>query len=260
MDKKELGKVEIDHLNGLGTISFMHPAGNSLPRRLLNALVQGIENLGNDPSIKAILLKSEGDRAFCGGASFDEFVAIENEAQGESFFMGFAQVINAMRLCPKFIIVRLQGKAVGGGVGIAAAADYCMATKHASIKLSELTIGIGPFVIGPAVERKMGTSAFTQLSINAGEWQTATWAKSKGLFNEVFETTEQLDAYIQHFAGQLLSYNPIAMQQLKEMLWEGTADWEALLQQRAKISGQLVLSDFTKRAMEKFKQKAAKKD
>lgn len=256
MDKKTLGKVEITQSNGLGTISFMHPAGNSLPRRLLNELVQSITKFGQDDTIKAILLKSEGDRAFCGGASFDEFMAIENEEQGQSFFMGFAQVIDAMRTCPKFIIVRLQGKAVGGGVGIAAAADYCMASKYASIKLSELTIGIGPFVIGPAVERKIGTSAFGHLAINANEWQTAEWAKAKGLFNEVFETTKQLDEYLIHFISQLQNYNPAAMTAIKQMLWQGTDNWDELLRQRAIISGKLVTSSYTKAAIERFKQKS----
>jgi len=241
---------------GIATITFEHPSHNSLPGRLLSDLAQTITKAGQDDAIKVIILRSGGERTFCAGASFDELIAIQDFDTGKRFFMGFANVINAMRKCPKFIIGRVQGKAVGGGVGLCAAMDYCVATQWASIKLSELAIGIGPFVVGPAVERKIGTSAMTQLAINATEWKTADWAQQKGLFTEVFETAEQLDAYVDHLAVKLAASNPEAMMRLKQVFWEDAADWDELLEERAATSGQLVLSDFTVNAIEKFKQKA----
>lgn len=256
MDKTQLGyvnsftKAEITH------IEFFHPAHNSLPGQLLTKLTEAIQKAGKDPNSKVIVLKSAGERTFCAGASFDELESIEDFDTGKKFFLGFANVINAMRKCPKFIIGRIHGKAVGGGVGLAAATDYCMATKYATIKLSELAVGIGPFVVGPAVERKLGTAAFSQLSINATEWQTAEWAKTHGLYQEVFESTSQLDAYILHLAEKLTQSNPEAMRMLKNAFWQGTDHWDSLLDERAAMSGRLVLSDFTKNAIEAFKQKA----
>jgi len=256
-DKTKLGSVAMDtDEQGIATITFEHPSHNSLPGRLLSDLAQTITKAGQDDAIKVIILRSGGERTFCAGASFDELIAIQDFDTGKRFFMGFANVINAMRKCPKFIIGRVQGKAVGGGVGLCAAMDYCLATQWASIKLSELAIGIGPFVVGPAVERKIGTSAMTQLAINATEWKTADWAQQKGLFTEVFETAEQLDAYVGHLAVKLAASNPEAMMRLKQVFWEDAADWDELLEERAATSGQLVLSDFTVNAIEKFKQKA----
>ncbi len=256
MNKENLGSVEVKKDTGVAKITFSHPAGNSLPGKLLAALVEAFQAVGRDEEVNLVILQSGGERAFCGGASFEELVAVSNLEEGKAFFMGFANVINAMRKCPKLIVGRIQGKAVGGGVGLAAATDYCMATKYASVKLSELAIGIGPFVIGPAVQRKIGLAAMSQLAINATEWKTAEWAQSKGLFNEVFATTEQLDAYIAHFSQQLAGFNPAAMQQLKTVFWEGTDHWDNLLAERAAISGELVLSEFTRNAIEKFKAKA----
>lgn len=249
MDNTQLGHVNTTINGGIATISFFHLAHNSLPANLLSALVEQINAAGNDPSVKVIVLKSEGDRTFCAGASFDELKAVQDAEGGKQFFSGFANVINAMRKCPKFIIGRIHGKAVGGGVGLAAAADYCLATVNATIKLSELAIGIGPFVIGPAVERKMGLSAFSQMAINATEWCTAEWGKEKGLFTEVFESTERLDAYIAYLAEKLVNSSPEAMRQLKAVLWQGTEHWDDLLAERAAISGELVLSDFAKKAI-----------
>lgn len=252
-DKRQLGSVDSKIENGVATIIFFHPSHNALPGRLLAKLTEAIKSAGADESVKVIVLQSGGDRTFCAGASFDELAAIKDFEAGKTFFLGFANVINAMRTCPKFIIGRIQGKAVGGGVGLAAATDYCMATKYASIKLSELAIGIGPFVVGPAVERKIGKSAMTHLAINATEWRTAEWAKDKGLFNEVFATTEQLDAYIAHLSEKLVHSNPQAMRLLKQVFWEGTDHWDKLLDQRAAMSGELVLSDFTRDAIQRFK-------
>ncbi|MCB0567580.1 MAG: enoyl-CoA hydratase/isomerase family protein [Phaeodactylibacter sp.] len=255
-DKTKLGSVDTVVKGGIATISFEHPAHNSLPGHLLGLLAGAITEAGQADSVKVIILQSAGERTFCAGASFDELIAIRDLETGKRFFMGFANVINAMRECPKFIIGRIQGKAVGGGVGLCSAADYCIATKWASVKLSELAIGIGPFVVGPAVARKMGASAMTHLAINATEWQTAQWAKEKGLFNEVFDTAAQMDAYIAHLAEKLAESNPEAMRLLKQVSWEGTENWRSLLEERAAISGRLVLSDFTVKAIQKFKQKA----
>ncbi len=236
------GTVITDSSNGLATITFFHPSHNSMPGYLLAELTNQIKEAGKSDVVKLIVLKSAGDRTFCAGASFDELMTITNETDGKNFFLGFANVINAIRTCPKMVIGRIHGKAIGGGVGIAAAVDYCMATQYATIKLSELALGIGPFVVGPAIERKIGTSAFSQLSINATEWQTAYWAKEKGLYHEVFETTEQLDAYIGHFSEILLSSSPAALTELKKILWQGTDHWDQLLDDRASISGRLVIS------------------
>jgi methylglutaconyl-CoA hydratase len=248
----EKGYIKSYTLNQITTIEFYHPKHNSMPGYLLTELQEAIQMAGNDPKTSLIILRSAGDRTFCAGASFDELVAIQNEVEGKSFFMGFANVINAMRKCPKIIIGRIQGKAIGGGVGLASATDYCMASKFASIKLSELAVGIGPFVIGPSVQRKIGISDFSHLAINATEWQTAQWAKEKSLFQEVFETTAQLDEYITHFSEKLVGMNPMALQKLKKVFWEGTENWDQLLEQRAEISGNLVLSRHAKNAIHSF--------
>jgi methylglutaconyl-CoA hydratase len=249
------GTVETQIEHSVATITFAHPSSNALPGKQLKALCEAIEAAGQDPKVKVLVIKSGGERAFCAGASFDELLAIEDLEGGKAFFRGFARVINAMRTCPKFIIVRLQGKAVGGGVGLAAAADYCIATQYASVKLSELAIGIGPFVIGPAVERKIGKAAFTQLAIAATDWQTAAWAKDKGLYQDVFPTAERMDAYVDYLAKQLATYSTEAMAKMKTVFWEGTDHWDQLLEERARISGQLVLSDFTAAAIAAFKNK-----
>jgi methylglutaconyl-CoA hydratase len=246
--------VKLDVENGIGTIEFFHHQSNSLPGSILNKLTSIITKAGKDKNIKVIILKSSGERAFCAGASFDELVAIDTPENGKKFFSGFANVINAARKCPKFIIGRVQGKAVGGGVGMASATDYCFATKFASVKLSELAIGIGPFVVGPAVERKIGTSAFSAMTINAGKWFDAAWAREKGLYTEVFDSVEQMDVGIDKLASTLSKSNPEAMQGLKKIMWEGTEHWDTLLMERAESSGKLVLSDFTKDAIAKFKQ------
>lgn len=239
----------------IANITFFHPAHNSLPGNLLSELAEKIIDAGKNDKVKLILIKSEGEKTFCAGASFDELSSITDLETGKKFFSGFANVILAMRSCPKIIIGRIHGKAIGGGVGLASAMDYPMATKYASIRLSELAVGIGPFVIGPAVERKLGSSAFQMMSLSPDEWQSAEWAKGKGLFNEVFESSTQLDEYIKHFSQKLLEYNPEALSRLKKIFWEGTDHWPELLSKRAAISGELVLSDYCKQAIAKFKSK-----
>jgi len=249
------GFVRSEINNGIGIITFFHPQSNSMPGTQLRNLAAEIEKLGKDDNAKVIVLKSEGDKAFCAGASFDELISIKDIDTGLKFFSGFAMVINAMRKAPKFIIARVQGKAVGGGVGIASSADYTFAVDSASIKLSELAVGIGPFVVGPAVERKVGTSAFCQLTINATEWQSAQWAKEKGLYPELFSTIEDMDKGIDILASKLATSNPEAMSMLKKVMWQGTENWDTLLFERAGMSGKLVLSEFTINAINKFKGK-----
>jgi len=251
----EQGGVNVSIENNIASIEFHHPLSNSLPGKVLQKLANTITEVGNNDEITVIILRSAGERAFCAGASFDELISIDNLETGKIFFSGFANVINAARKCPKLIIGRVQGKAVGGGVGIASAVDYCFATKFASVKLSELAIGIGPFVVGPALERKIGTSAMSQLAIDATKWQTAQWAKEKGLYAEIFDTTEEMDEAIAELANTLANSNPEALQMLKKVFWEGTEHWDELLQKRAAISGKLVLSEFTRNAINKFKKK-----
>jgi methylglutaconyl-CoA hydratase len=250
---EEKGTVDVSINNEIGTITFGHPQSNSLPGALLQLLAKTISDLSNDAGVKVIILQSIGEKTFCAGASFDELVAIEDLESGKKFFSGFANVINACRKSSKLIIGRVQGKAVGGGVGIASAVDYCFATTNAAVKLSELAVGIGPFVVGPAVQRKIGLSAMSELAINASAWRSADWAKNKGLYNEIYETASEMDSAIQSLAIQLSLSNPAAMQALKQIFWEGTEDWDALLISRAGISGKLVLSDFTREAISTFK-------
>jgi methylglutaconyl-CoA hydratase len=237
----------------IATIEFFHPEQNSLPGNVLTQLAQTITETGNNDDVKVIILKSGGDRTFCAGASFKELISINDAETGKVFFSGFANVINAMRKCPKFIVGRIQGKTVGGGVGIAAATDYCFATKFAAIKLSELNVGIGPFVVSPAIERKMGVSAMSQIAIDANTFYEAEWAKNKGLFADVLESIEEMDLKVEAFAKHLCTYNPEAMFEMKKIFWKGTDDWDNLLAERAAISGRLVLSEFTKKTLEKFK-------
>jgi len=247
------GFVKTTHPNpAIAEITFSHPQHNSMPGYLLAELIKAIETCGSDPNTEVIILKSGGDRTFCAGASFEELMAIDNPESGKKFFLGFAGVINACRKCPKIIIGRVQGKSVGGGVGIASAVDYCLATKFAAIKLSELNIGIGPFVIGPAVTRRIGMAAFTQLSLNANEFQTAEWALEKGMYAEVHESAETLDEAVIKLAQYLITTNPEARRQLKKVFWEGTDHWDELLAERAAMSGQLVLSDHTKATLKRY--------
>jgi methylglutaconyl-CoA hydratase len=243
-----------DHL-GITSIEFFHPQSNSLPGHILNALTQEIHHAGLNPDTKVIILRSAGQNAFCAGASFDELIAIKNEVEGLAFFSGFAHVINALRKCPKLIIGRIQGKCVGGGVGLAASVDYAIATERAEIKLSELAIAIGPFVVGPVVERKIGNASFTQLAIDASMWRNAEWAKRKGLFAEVHPDTEGMDESIHRLSNTLAHSSPEAMAEMKKIFWKGTENWDQLLVERASISGRLVLSSYTKAAIEKFKKK-----
>ena len=244
----------IEH--GINTIEFFHPQSNSLPGKILEELAREIHFAGTHDDTKVIILKSAGDKTFCSGASFDELVAIKDEAEGLQFFSGFANVINAMRKCPKFITGRIQGRCVGGGVGLAAAVDYAIATDKAEIKLSELAVGIGPFVVGPAVERKIGKGPFSALAIDATSWRSSDWAKKKGLFAEVHESIENMDQAVDRLANTLAQSSPGAMAQMKKTFWAGTDNWDELLKERAAISGKLVLSEFTRNAINKFKAKA----
>lgn len=244
--------VSVD-TSGIATIEFGHPLSNSLPGKILQKLADSISDSGKNNNVKVIILRSVGERAFCAGASFDELISIKDLEVGKLFFHGFANVINACRKCPKFIIGRIQGKTVGGGVGIASAVDYCFATKYADVKLSELAIGIGPFVVGPVVERKIGLSAMSQLAINATEWRSALWAKENGLYAEIFDNIHDMEERIETLSKTLAKSNPEAMSMLKAAFWQGTEHWDTLLKERAAMSGELVLSDFTVNAISTFK-------
>jgi methylglutaconyl-CoA hydratase len=247
--------VNTNTANHITTIEFFHPQSNSLPAAILEKLAHEIEAAGKLAESRVIVLKSGGSKAFCAGASFDELVQISSEQEGLGFFSGFAKVINAIRCCPKFVIARIQGKCVGGGVGLAAAADYAIALQTADIKLSELAVGIGPFVVGPAVERKMGNSAFTALAIDASSWRSCSWAYQHGLFAEVYDDIEKVDEAVNRLAVTLSQSSPEAMAELKTVFWKGTENWGTLLTERAAISGKLVLSDFTRDAIAAFKSK-----
>lgn len=249
----ELGSIKTEIANNIAKVTFSHPASNSFPSSLLQQLTDELASLNKNESVTIVVLQSEGTGAFCAGASFDELVAISNYEDGSKFFSGFANVINAMRKCSKLIIGRIHGKAVGGGVGLAAACDYTFATQKSDIKLSEIAIGIGPFVIEPAVSRKIGKTALAEMTLTPTLWKSANWAKEKGLFTEVFDTIEELDNRLVNYTSELAQYNKEALADMKEVLWEGTDTWDSLLYERAAISGRLVLSDFTKKALEKFK-------
>ena len=249
------GYVKSETHTGVTTIEFFHPQSNSLPAKILDALTKEIHFAGTHDETKVIILKSAGEKSFCAGASFDELLEIKTATEGLQFFSGFAHVINAMRKCPKFIIARIQGKCVGGGVGLAAASDYAIAINNAEIKLSELAIGIGPFVVGPAVERKIGAAGFSALAIDAAMWRNSEWAKKKGLFAEVHENIENMDEAISRLANTLAHSNPQAMAELKKVFWKNTSDWDSLLAERAAISGKLILSNFSKEALKRFKNK-----
>ncbi|WP_418264274.1 enoyl-CoA hydratase/isomerase family protein [Flavobacterium faecale] len=254
MTAKDLnGTLTTKVKNKIATITFGHPASNSFPRALLDALTTEIDSLSTNNDVSVILLQSEGEKVFCAGASFDELLAVQNADQGLHFFSGFANLINSMRSCSKIIVGRIQGKAVGGGVGIISACDYAFGTENSAVKLSEIAIGIGPFVIEPAVSRRIGKTAMTEMTLTPDQWKTAQWAHQKGLFAEVVTDIEQLDQSVENFTSKLASYHPEALAEMKKVLWEGTEHWDSLLIERAQITGRLVLSDFTKKALEQFK-------
>jgi methylglutaconyl-CoA hydratase len=246
------GNIIVEIQNKIASVTFSHPASNSFPSDLLKRLTEELNALSGDNNVNVVILQSEG-KTFCAGASFDELLSITDFETGKKFFSGFANVINAMRKCSKIILGKIQGKAVGGGVGLASACDFAFAYQDASIKLSEIAIGIGPFVIEPAVSRKIGKTAMTQLTLQPNTWQTADWAVEKGLFTDVFDSYGDLDQAILAFAKKLASYNPEALAEMKKVFWEGTENWDNLLYERAEISGKLVLSEFTKNALNEFK-------
>jgi methylglutaconyl-CoA hydratase len=242
------GRVQIGTKDGVGTISFFHPKSNSLPGSVLAELAAAVESLGADDAVRVIVLRSEGSGAFCAGASFAELQSISDEAAGKKFFLGFARLILAMIRCPKFIIARVQGKTVGGGVGVLAASDYAIATEECSVRLSELAVGIGPFVVGPVIEKKIGLAAFTQLAVSAG-WRHAAWARTHGLYSELHASLDEVDSAVAALAARLAGSNPEAMSRMKKIFWEGTESWERLLDERAAASGKLVLSEFARKAI-----------
>lgn len=244
--------VNTETKSGIATITFFTPDHNALPSSILQKLEKSILDAGASDDTRVIILRSGGDRTFCAGADFKELLSIADKEEGTHFFMGFAKVILAIRNCKKLVLGRVQGKAVGGGVGLAAACDYCFATKHAAIKLSEISIGIGPFVIGSAVGRKMGASTFAALTLEPNDFHDAEWAKQKGLYNAVLDTTEEMDHALKNKAAELVAYNPDALSLCKQVFWENTAHWPELLKERATMSGNLVLSKFTKETLKRY--------
>ncbi|QNL48865.1 enoyl-CoA hydratase/isomerase family protein [Olivibacter sp. SDN3] len=249
------GKITTTISNQVATVIFEHPSHNALPSDLLKQLAAEIRNLGKNKAINVILLTSAGIKTFCAGANFDELLTIRDRDSGKTFFAGFAHVINEIRLSSKLVIGRVQGKAIGGAVGLAAACDYCFAHVNAHIKLSELTIGIGPFVIAPVIQRKMGLNALTRLSFNPEIFRSADWAMKYGLFQSVYEDIEQLDEAVQEFCQKLSKYPPTALSELKKTLWQGTDHWDTMLLSQAEISGSLVVEQQTKTLLENFKNK-----
>lgn len=250
---RENGSLYTSIQNGIATIEFGHPQANSFPLELLHRLSKEFDTISQNEEVKFIVLKSEGDKTFCAGASFNELLQIDTPEKGKEFFSGFANVLNAMRRCSKLIIGRAHGKSVGGGVGILSACDYVFASESASIKLSEISIGIGPFVIAPAIERKMGVGALAELTLVPDQWKNAYWAEKKGLYARVFESISEMDKEITYFCEKLMTYNPESLQELKKTFWRNTENWETLLVQNAEISGRLILSDFSKQILQKLK-------
>jgi methylglutaconyl-CoA hydratase len=248
------GFVKLEIENKIATLTFYHPKSNSLPSTLLRELTKYINELSDNKETNVILLKSKGEKTFCAGASFDELIEVDNFATGKKFFLGFANLVNAMRKCNKIIVGRIHGKAVGGGVGLVAATDYAIASKNASLRLSELALGLGPFVVGPPIERKIGEEAFSNMALDC-KWRTAEWGKQHGFYSEVYETIEELDKNVNEFIKTLSERSPEALTDLKKIFWEGTEHWDELLEQRAENSGKLVLSDYTKNFITNFKNK-----
>ena len=243
--------IQTEIKDGVAFIEFYSPKSNCFSSPQLKSLTNEINKLSINSEVKVIVLQSKGDRVFCAGASFDELLKIENYNDGKEFFSGFARVILAMKNCPKFIIGAIQGKAVGGGVGLTAACDYTLATYQSGVRLSELSIGIGPFVVEPAVRRKIGLNALSELTLNPKEWKTALWCKEKGLYNQVYNTNHEFEQGLQNFINQLKKYSPEAMAEIKKVFWQGTENWNTELFEKAAISGKLVLSDFTKATLNK---------
>jgi methylglutaconyl-CoA hydratase len=246
------GYVSLAVADGIATIRFGHPKGNSLPGTILRRLADAVGEAGRAEEARVIVLRSDGTGPFCAGASFDELRAISDAAAGKEFFLGFARLILAMRAAQKLVIARVHGKAVGGGVGVVAASDYAIAAEGAAVKLSELAVGIGPFVVGPVIEKKIGLASFQALAVDATGWRDAAWAARCGLYAQVVPTAPDLDAAVDALSRRLAASNPDAMARLKRVFWEGTEGWDALLERRAEMSGALVLSDFTRRAIESF--------
>ena len=248
----DTGSLSVSIENKIATITFEHPASNSFPSELLQKLTSELNTISNNSEVNVVVLQSEG-KTFCAGASFDELLSISDFETGKKFFSGFANVINAMRKCSKIIIGKVQGKAVGGGVGLIAACDFAFAYQDATVKLSEIAIGIGPFVIEPAVSRKIGKTAMAEMTLQPTVWQTADWAVAKGLYADIFDSQAEVNTATTNLSEKLASYNPEALAEMKKVFWEGTENWDKLLYERAAISGKLVLSDFTKEALSQFK-------
>ena len=248
------GFVKLEIENKIAVLNFYHPKSNSLPSNLLKEMTEKFSQISENKSVNLVILQSKGDKTFCAGASFDELLEIKNYDDGKEFFMEFARLINSIRKCKKIVVGRIVGKVVGGGVGLVAVCDYAFATKESSLKLSELALGLGPFVVGPPIERKIGKEAFVEMSLDC-EWRSADWAEQHGFYHEVFDSIIELDEKLKKFTQQLSDRSQEALSQLKQIYWEGSDHWDELLEQRAENSGKLVLSDYTKKFINDFKNK-----
>lgn len=247
-----LSSVQLNITHNIATISFYSIKSNSFTSIMLHELSQLLDEVSKNETINVVILKSEGEKTFCAGASFDELLQVENEEDASLFFSGFAKVILAMKNCKIPIITRVQGNAVGGGVGIIAASDYAFSLNNCKVKLSELSLGFGPFVIEPAVSRKIGIIAMQNISYNPVEWKNIQWARENNLFQETFETIELMDEKIEIFVNQLSNYSRDALVELKKVFWNNTEHWDKLLYERAAISGKLALSSYTKVKLKEF--------
>lgn len=244
----DAGTVSCDVAGGIATVTFAHPKGNSLPGALLREIAATIDQCGGRDDVRVLVLRSAGTGPFCAGASFDELRALRDERAGLDFFSGFAHVMLAMQRSPQFVITRVQGKAVGGGVGVVAASDYAIAASGASLRLSELAVGIGPFVVGPVIEHRIGNGHFTALSVDH-DWRDAAWGERVGLYAKVSDSVEALDRDVAALATRLAGTNPAAMREMKRAARAGTEHWHQLLYERAAISGALILTEAAQQSL-----------
>lgn len=251
----QAGHVAVSAHDGVASVEFYHPKGNSLPATVLRRIAEAIDEVAVRDDVRVVVLRSGGTGPFCAGASFDELKAVATATEGKDFFMGFGRIILAIRRCPKPVVARVHGKAVGGGVGLVAACDYAIAVESASIRLSELAVGIGPFIIGPAITRKVGPGHFGAMAIDA-DWRSARYAEHVGLYARVVSDVAELDEVLGGFVRKLAASNPAALAQIKRVTWEGTDDWAELLESRAAMSGTLVTSEYTRNFIASFAQKS----
>lgn len=238
--------------NSIAKIQFYNPASNACDPSMLAQMVHAFNTLSANSQVKVILLSSKGNKAFCAGASITHLSELKDMKAATDFFSGFGRLILSMKNCNKIIVTSVQGKAVGGGVGIIAASDYVIATENSGLRLSELMIGIGPLVIAPAVIRKVGVAHFSQLSLKPSTWKDAKWGAAHGLFNELVTDGDSLENVTVDYCNSLASYSAQALSALKSVLWQGTEHWEELLYENAAKTATLSLSEDAQESFKKF--------